>query len=105
MCSIDETWEFSSFSNYGPEVNILAPGRAVYSAYGESDTDYFEDSGTSMASPHVAGVAVYLMAKEGGSAADIKKRIVDLATSGAVSNTKESANKIVSNAPSNYLLG
>ena len=96
MGSIDDTWGFSSFSNHGPEVNILAPGRSVYSAYAESDSDYFEDSGTSMASPHVAGVAAYLMAKEGGSAADIKKRIVELASSDAVPDTKESANKIVS---------
>ena len=51
----------SSFSNYGSCVDILAPGSAIVSASHSSDDGLVSMSGTSMASPHVAGtIAIYL---------------------------------------------
>lgn len=47
--------EFSSFSNHGDSVDILAPGEEVYSAW--KNGDYNVQSGTSQASPHVAAAA------------------------------------------------
>ncbi|HYJ80197.1 MAG TPA: S8 family peptidase [Longimicrobiaceae bacterium] len=47
----------SSFSNYGPCVDILAPGSAIYSSDYLVTNQVVTKSGTSMASPHVAGVA------------------------------------------------
>ena len=93
---INEDWNFVPRSNHGPELDILAPANEVYSAWADNDTAYKSDSGTSMASPHVAGVAAYLMALEDKSAAEIKQRILELATSDAVTNSGDSPNKLVS---------
>jgi len=53
--------ERSSFSNYGPCVNIWAPGSAVLSAGHTSDTSTRSLSGTSMACPHVSGAAALVL--------------------------------------------
>jgi len=46
----------AEFSNYGPKVDIIAPGYNIYSTY-YYDPYYGNLSGTSMAAPHVTGVA------------------------------------------------
>jgi subtilisin family serine protease len=58
----DDTRAF--FSNFGPLVDVFAPGVAVLSSSNSNDTATEVLSGTSMASPHVAGLAAYLMALE-----------------------------------------
>lgn len=51
----------SYFSNYGACVDIWAPGNGITSAFNTSDTAFTVKNGTSMASPHAAGVvAQYL---------------------------------------------
>lgn len=47
--------DLASFSSYGPEVELAAPGRDILSTL--PTNDYGPMSGTSMAAPHVAGVA------------------------------------------------
>ncbi|MDD4690228.1 MAG: S8 family serine peptidase [Eubacteriales bacterium] len=50
----------TSFSNYGPEIDICAPGQAIYSAYYDQKTKvngYANMSGTSMSAPFVSGLA------------------------------------------------
>ena len=46
---------FAAFSNYGPTVELAAPGVNIYSTY--KDGSYSTLSGTSMAAPHVTGAA------------------------------------------------
>lgn len=86
----------SSFSNWGTCVNIFAPGELVKSAWYTSDTATNTISGTSMASPHVAGVAaLYLANHPGASAQAVKKAIIDTSTKGRLSNLKGSPNRLV----------
>jgi extracellular elastinolytic metalloproteinase len=53
----------SSFSNYGTWVDIAAPGSDILSTYPVSQGSYNTISGTSMACPHVSGVAALVASK------------------------------------------
>jgi subtilisin family serine protease len=71
----------SSFSNYGRCVDILAPGSSVTSIWIGSYTATNTISGTSMATPHVAGVAAqYLSWYTTATPADVTAAIKSLAT-------------------------
>lgn len=80
-------------------LDIFAPGSNISSAGIASDTAFLYDSGTSMAAPHVVGVALYLQALEGGGAAQISDRILELAGVDVVADPKDSPNRIVSPLP------
>ncbi|KAJ3529541.1 hypothetical protein NM208_g9709 [Fusarium decemcellulare] len=63
--AIDKNWSVASFSNWGPSVDIMAPGVDVTSASWKSDKGTYIQSGTSMAAPHVAGLVLYAQSVEG----------------------------------------
>lgn len=63
--SVNNKKQLSSYSTYGPSVDVVAPGEDVYSTlYNyEKKSTFIKASGTSMASPVVAGVASLLLTK------------------------------------------
>jgi len=66
----------SYFSNYGADVDIFAPGSAITAAWITSPTSTETLSGTSMASPHVAGIAaLFLGENPSSSSKEIKDAI------------------------------
>jgi subtilisin family serine protease len=76
----------SSFSNFGSVVDIFAPGSSILSAWRTSNTATATLSGTSMATPHVAGVAArILQSNPGASPATVRNEIVSTATLNALS--------------------
>ncbi|KFH44216.1 Alkaline proteinase-like protein [Hapsidospora chrysogenum ATCC 11550] len=96
--SIASNWARSSFSNYGSVLDIFAPGTSILSAWigGNSATNTI--SGTSMATPHVTGVVLYLQALEGLTTSGAAARLNALATTGRVSNPGSgSPNRILYN--------
>lgn len=71
----------ASYSNYGTCVDIFAPGSSITSAWDTSTTATNTISGTSMATPHVTGVAaLYLQANSTASPATVLAAIRDSAT-------------------------
>ncbi|KAI9735435.1 MAG: Subtilisin-like protease 2 [Claussenomyces sp. TS43310] len=85
--AIDDTDARASFSNYGKLVDVFAPGVDVLSSWIGSTDATNTISGTSMATPHVAGLAAYLIILDGlSSPADVVSRITSLAISGDISD-------------------
>jgi subtilisin family serine protease len=77
----------SSFSNFGVCLDIFAPGSGILSSWFSSDTATATLSGTSMASPHVAGVAaLYKQANPSASATTTRNAIVNGSTTNHVTN-------------------
>ncbi|KAG1499118.1 hypothetical protein G6F47_003968 [Rhizopus delemar] len=86
VAATDKNDRMASFSSYGSCVQILAPGDNILSSYIDSKTSTTSMSGTSMASPHAAGVAALLVAQSAGSSPSaIYKQMSSLATSGSIS--------------------
>lgn len=86
VASLQQGFGKSNFSNFGPWVDIAAPGGVGQSTGGGNINStipgggYIEKPGTSMASPIVAGVAGLMLAYQPGrSWKDLRKSLVDMA--------------------------
>ncbi|MFC4335553.1 S8 family serine peptidase [Salininema proteolyticum] len=92
----------SSFSNYGTCTDIFGPGSSITSTWLNGGTNTI--SGTSMASPHVAGAAtLHLGEFPGDSPAQVESALKDNAVSGAISNPGSGSPNLLVNT--NYLNG
>ncbi|BCJ41972.1 hypothetical protein GCM10010168_88680 [Actinoplanes ianthinogenes] len=86
----------ASFSNYGSVVDLFAPGVGIKSSVSGSDTATAVYSGTSMASPHVAGAAALILdARPGLTPSQVRATLVADATTGKVTDRHGSPNRLL----------
>lgn len=70
----------ASYSNFGTCLDLFAPGSSITSAWYTSNTAINTISGTSMATPHVAGVAALYLQGHNASPQQVRDAIVNAAT-------------------------
>ena len=96
---VDSEWKGS---NFGPEIDIFAPGVNVLSAGVFSDDAEAAMTGTSMASPHVAGLVLYAMSVDRISGVEtITERLLENGTPDVINgDLRESVNLLANNGNS-----
>ncbi|OAA63041.1 oryzin precursor [Cordyceps fumosorosea ARSEF 2679] len=82
-----------AMSNFGAYVDVAAPGVDVYSTLPNGQAGPM--TGTSMASPHIAGLAAYLAARDGVSGPKLCTKIRNMATRGAIVNQYDDTRNLI----------
>lgn len=86
----------ASFSNYGACVDLFAPGVGIRSAWYTGNTATASISGTSMASPHVAGAAaLFLASSPGASPAQVSAAVLEAVSDGVVTGARSANNDLL----------
>jgi len=90
----------SSFSNFGTCLDLFAPGSEITAAWYQSDTETNTISGTSMASPHVAGTAALLLgANPGMTPAQVDTAIEALASDNVLGDINSGSPNLLLQVP------
>ena len=94
VAASDKSDAAASFSNYGKCVDLFAPGVGITSDWYDAPSNTI--SGTSMATPHVTGVAaLYLQSNTGASPAAVSKAITETATPHVVRTSRTANNNLL----------
>lgn len=100
VAATDSTDTRASYSNYGSCVDIFAPGSQINSAWIGSNTATKVLNGTSMATPHVAGVvAEMLQSTPTATPQTISTNLLNQASSNVVKNPSGSPNRLLYKSP------
>jgi subtilisin family serine protease len=92
----DKSDRKTTWSNYGTCVDWFAPGLSITSAWYTSTTATNTISGTSMATPHTAGVAaLYLQANSGAAPQTVRDALYANTTKGVVTSSKTTNNHLL----------
>jgi PKD repeat protein len=96
ISATDSSDKKASWANYGSCVDWFAPGVSITSAWYTATTATNTISGTSMATPHTAGVAaLYLQANPGASPAAVREAIYAGTTKGIVTSSSTANNHLL----------
>ncbi|WP_250038241.1 S8 family serine peptidase [Paractinoplanes maris] len=94
--SIDQDDRRDPETNWGPCIDLFAPGVGIRSAVHNADTGDMTKSGTSMATPHVAGAAaLYLQSNPTATAAQVHTALVDTSLKNTVEDEKGAPDRLL----------
>jgi aqualysin 1 len=96
ISATDSSDRKASWANYGSCVDWFAPGVSITSAWSSSNTATRTISGTSMATPHTAGVAaLYLQSNRTASPASVRTALFNLTTKSVVTSSSTTNNHLL----------
>ncbi|HET9656719.1 MAG TPA: S8 family peptidase [Kineosporiaceae bacterium] len=98
---VPDSWDTAAqYSNYGPCLDLYAPGTEISSAAVGSDSGTRVLSGTSMAAPHVAGlVALYLQQHPGSTPAQVSAGLLGFAVHGVLTALMSGDPNVLAHVP------
>ena len=96
MAASTQTDARARYSNFGPCVDLFAPGDGIESTWNRTTSAHQFMSGTSMASAHVTGVAaLYLEAHPTASVSDLVTALKNNATAGVITDSQSEQDRLL----------